>query len=776
MLARRFALVVLLPLLLLLGGAQLTISLLVAGQLREQQDKSLAAAAEALDVGISQRIAELRADLSVVGAMPEFQNWVQLTELDAHEKAREDLYDFEDRLVAVAALQQPRWRTLRLHAADGTRLLEVDEGSPRYRRRDAAQEAAVRDGRHPSTSVRDDRLVLTHALSGAERPVAVLVLEVLASDLVADLMTAVRAAAGGHVYLLGPQGDVLAGDGEGAPTGNLSALATTQAVLAGQRGVATAGAGATAMRVAYLPQADTRLGLVLEVPGDAVAAPIDRMLATAVPVALLGLLLAALLGFGMVRHVVRPIRQLTESAARVAEGDLSQWIGLDTHDELQELAESFNRMTAFLREARTRVEQRTAELKDAKAAADRRAEELAAALVHLEEAQQQLVQAEKMSAIGQLAGGIAHDFNNLLVGILGCADLLQLGAGSAEDRARYAGVIGQAARRAADLVQQLLSFSRAGSGERRVIDVHSLVREVVGVLQATIDPRIRIETVLAAEPASVRGDPSELQSALLNLGVNARDAMPEGGKLTFATEVRTLDAEACRRRSHPLSPGRYLALSVSDTGTGMDDTVRARLFEPFFTTKGPGKGTGLGLAAVYGMVGACQGAIAVQTAPGKGSRFELLLPLVDEAANAPRLPAPAAVPGRGTLLLVDDEPLVRNLAGEMLAGLGYEVILAGDGRQALRRWDERGGAIDLVILDVVMPGMGGAELLAELRRREPDVAVLLCSGHPLEDDVSQLRRAGASDFLQKPFTVAALSQAVAALLAQRPRVERTGGR
>ena len=367
---------------------------------------------------------------------------------------------------------------------------------------------------------------------------------------------------------------------------------------------------------------------------------------------------------------------------------------------------------------------------------------------------------ERLEAMGRLAGGVAHDFNNLLTGILGYADLLRRDAGDDRRRARQAEAIASAATRAAELTAQLLAFSRSGVRSSRDLDLHDVVRAALDLLRRTIDSRIAIEEELIAERRTVTGDPGRLQSALLNLAVNARDAMPHGGLL----RVSTVDAHAPGEDvPNELAPGSYCRVEVGDTGTGMDERVRARLFEPFFTTKAPGKGTGLGLAAVHGTVSELGGAVTVVSEPGRGSTFTLWIPVSDREPGSLTPPARTAVGGSGRILLAEDEPALRELAAEVLGGLGYRVRTAVDGVEALELL--RAEPADLVLLDLVMPRMGGAACAEALRALDPQIRLLAMTGFAEGADVDRMRALGA-EVLRKPWRAEQLAAAVSA--AMRP--------
>ncbi len=390
---------------------------------------------------------------------------------------------------------------------------------------------------------------------------------------------------------------------------------------------------------------------------------------------------------------------------------------------------------------------------------------------------QALRQSEKLSAIGQLAGGVAHDFNNQLTTVLGASEEL-LGSLSSAYQRELARDILVAANRSAELTRKLLSFARRGQAQRVPVDLHALVAEVCAVLRRSLGRNLAIETRLEAAGALVLGDSTELQNALLNLALNARDAMsPEGdpgkgqgqgGKLILETQHAWVTAEDAGPL-HGLAPGRYLRLSVSDTGAGMSREVQARLFEPFFTTKPPGRGTGMGLASVYGTARAHGGGVSVASEEGKGSTFCVYLPLAPDG-EAPRQPSfeclPALTPQH--VLVIDDEALVREQFSRALRSLGNTVELAESGEQGLLRYRTTARPFDLVVLDVVMPGLSGRETFAALRILDPAVRVVVSSGYALDADIQAIVDAGARAFLQKPFLRASLVRALHAASATLP--------
>ena len=381
--------------------------------------------------------------------------------------------------------------------------------------------------------------------------------------------------------------------------------------------------------------------------------------------------------------------------------------------------------------------------------------------------QHQLVQSQKMDVVGQLAGGVAHDFNNMLAGIMAASELLKLRLSADEKNRKLVETIIDATIRSADLTRELLTFSRKGAAVSGVVHIHDTITAVINLLERTIDKQIHLSAQLAEGNPVVMGDQTQLQNALLNLGINARDAMPQGGTLAYATAIKNFDASACRSLGGTLVPGRYLEITVSDTGVGMTEAVMSHIFEPFFTTKEVGKGTGLGLAAVYGTVMNHQGEITVRSEPEAGSVFSLYLPLAEETGVAMDC-ADETVHGKGGVLLVDDEEILRDVGRELLEGLGYTVFLAEDGTDALEQFAEHRHEISLVVLDINMPKMGGRETFQRLHELDPDVKVLFCSGFNNEWTGDELLRLGAGGFIQKPYNRGELSRAVADVLAGQP--------
>ena len=376
----------------------------------------------------------------------------------------------------------------------------------------------------------------------------------------------------------------------------------------------------------------------------------------------------------------------------------------------------------------------------------------------------QFRQAQKMEAVGRLAGGVAHDFNNLLMVISGYAEVILASLDAHHPLHEKGRAIQQAADRATTLTRQLLAFSRKQLLELKVIDVNAVVQDMERLLRPLIGENVEFDAQLSPEAAHTRADAGQLEQILMNLVVNAKDAMPNGGKLTMQTQNIVVD-ENHRRGQTFIRPGQYVMLSVSDTGMGMDKETQSRIFEPFFTTKEKGKGTGLGLSTVYGIVKQSGGYVLVQSEEGRGTKFQIYLPRVEGTAekHAPQS-TPAILGGSETVLLVEDEESVRQLVRDTLAAKGYRVVEAENGEAGLAAAAQHQGKIDLVITDVVMPGIGGRELIKQLAELRPETKVLYLSGYTEDAIISEGTIERDAAFLQKPFTLKSLSQKVREVL------------
>jgi nitrogen-specific signal transduction histidine kinase len=382
--------------------------------------------------------------------------------------------------------------------------------------------------------------------------------------------------------------------------------------------------------------------------------------------------------------------------------------------------------------------------------------------------QEHLNHAMKMEAIGELAGGVAHDFNNLLCVILTEAQLLRMNSGEGSEDHEGAMIIETAAQRASELTTQLLGFARRGKHRVVPVDVHVAIYETAQLLSRTLNKNIRLTLDLQADTSTVMGDPGQLQQVLLNLAINARDAMPDGGDLTFSTrpigdgyrpDVPHLD----------LLSASHLELSVRDTGCGIPVDIQRRIFDPFFTTHEKGKGSGMGLATAYGIVNGHHGAITVDSTEGRGSTFNVYLPLSEEECLRSETQdsdlAAKLNTGSGRILLVDDEVMFRDVSSSALKRFGYEVVTAEDGAQAVNHYRQNHKKTDLVLLDMIMPTMNGLTCFQHLKQINPEVKVILVSGYAINGEVQEALDSGARGFVQKPFKIEKLVQEIRKTLA-----------
>ena len=376
----------------------------------------------------------------------------------------------------------------------------------------------------------------------------------------------------------------------------------------------------------------------------------------------------------------------------------------------------------------------------------------------------QFRQAQKMEAVGRLAGGVAHDFNNLLMVISGYAEVILAGIDVDHPLREKATAIQQASDRATTLTRQLLAFSRKQLLELKVVDVNAIVADMERLVRPLIGENVELIAKLAPSAGHVRADAGQLEQVLMNLVVNAKDAMPAGGKLTIQTQNLVLD-ESHRPGQTFIHPGNYVMLSVSDTGTGMDKETQSRIFEPFFTTKEKGKGTGLGLSTVYGIVKQSGGYVIVQSESGHGTSFHIYLPQVEGTTEKHTAPVTGATAGgTETVLLVEDEESVRQLVRDTLVAKGYKVVEAENGEAGLAAAAGHAGKIDLVITDVVMPGLGGREMVERISTTRPEAKVLYLSGYTEDAILSEGSIQSGTAFLQKPFTLRNLSRKVREVL------------
>ncbi|MEP6620977.1 MAG: PAS domain S-box protein [bacterium] len=376
----------------------------------------------------------------------------------------------------------------------------------------------------------------------------------------------------------------------------------------------------------------------------------------------------------------------------------------------------------------------------------------------------ELRQSQKMDALGRLAGGVAHDFNNLLTGISGYAELVQRDEEATQQIKEDAAAIMATAERGAELARNMLTLARHSHGRTEAVDIDTIVRDLADLFARTVDKRIVISLHLGVPAPVVAGDRSQIGNAILNLALNARDAMPEGGRLSFTTRIVQLDEAFCQRHERAI-PGEYVALVVRDTGAGMSEAVRSRIFEPFFTTKRTGEGTGLGLAMVYGMVRTHQGIIDVDTAPGEGTAFTIHFPVDRSLRQADSERSRVVRTGQGRVLLVDDEDAVRDVAARMLRKAGYEVETAVDGQEAVDLVRADPGRCDIVVMDGNMPRMTGHDAARIIRVVRPDLPLVLCTGYFDARAEEMVAQDVFNSAIAKPYDMASLTKILAAQLA-----------
>ncbi|MFH1673889.1 MAG: PAS domain S-box protein [Pseudomonadota bacterium] len=377
----------------------------------------------------------------------------------------------------------------------------------------------------------------------------------------------------------------------------------------------------------------------------------------------------------------------------------------------------------------------------------------------------QIRQAQKMESIGTMAGGIAHDFNNLLGGMLGYLSIMKTHLYPTDRIYRYVELIEKAGERAANLTNQLLAFSRKGKYEIAPVNINDSIRNVLNILERTTNKNIETSCSMGDNIPRIEGDPTQIEQTIMNICVNAADAMPNGGKLQIKTELVHLDKTFSA--THPgANPGNYIHITISDTGQGMDKETLSKIFEPFFTTKEKDKGTGLGMSMVYGIVKNHGGYINVYSEPDKGSIFNIYFPppmkeLVEEEAKTQ---TESVATGQETILVVDDEEIIRTMLQEVLEGIGYTVLLADNGEDALKLYRGRCNDIDLVIIDMIMPKMGGKETYLSLKKINPDIKAILASGFSQDTVVREILGAGVNGFIHKPFTTTELSKKIREVL------------
>ncbi len=463
--------------------------------------------------------------------------------------------------------------------------------------------------------------------------------------------------------------------------------------------------------------------------------------------------------------VLRPLRVFVAATRRIHSGDYGQKVVIAQRDEFGGFAEAFNIMLGEIECKNHSLAERAGVLE-----------------AEVMETTEKLYQAQKMEAVGRLAGGVAHDFNNVLTAICGYSDLLLTRNPPDQPNHEFARQIRKAADRAAALTNQLLAFSRKQVLQLRILDLNELISDLKKMLIRLVGEDVELKTVAEEGLWPVKADPSKIDQVLVNLVVNARDAMPKGGKILVETRNVQLGDEYVKRHPGIAVPGDFVMVAVSDTGTGMDKATAAHLFEPFFTTKELGKGTGLGLSTAFGIVKQSGGYIWVYSEPGEGTCFKIYLPRAGEEKAPPReagAPPPPVSADHGdrkaTILLAEDDAAVSSLVSMVLSEAGYQVLAAADGKEALRLAQDGENRIDLVITDIVMPAMNGRELVEKLLHVRPGIKVIFTSGYT--NNAAELREAlePGMVFLEKPVALDTLRKTVCELLADRARAQGAPG-
>ena len=457
-----------------------------------------------------------------------------------------------------------------------------------------------------------------------------------------------------------------------------------------------------------------------------------------------------------IKTLVEPLNEITLFTGKVAREELDDELIVAGKDELTDLAGHFNNMRKQLKARRDGVVQYTGNLE--RAVEERTSE--------LNKVQRQLLQSQKMEAVGQLAGGIAHDFNNFLTAIIGYAGMYQKKLQKDDPLRAYADQIVATSKQAANMTRNLLTFSKRQAIDPAAVDLNELVTTAGKTLLRLIGEDVELKTGLHDGPLIVMADSGQMEQVLLNLATNARDAMPDGGCLILETRPVLLD-EAFARRNPWSKPGAYALMTVTDTGTGMDGATKEKIFEPFFTTKESGKGTGLGLAMVYGIIQQHEGLIDVYSETGAGTMIKIYLPLVrgksgDRDRPEEQFVTPAG--GTETVLIAEDNEIVRELTRSGLEEAGYTVIVATDGEQAVERFMKAKDGIELLILDVVMPKKNAKAVLEEVRRIKPDIKILFTSGYAEDYLHTRGMLESGAKLIQKPMSTNDLLHKVRALL------------
>ncbi len=546
------------------------------------------------------------------------------------------------------------------------------------------------------------------------------------------------------------------------------------------------GAGETVIGLAR-PITGTPWSILIEFSDNVIQRPANSFLKRTYVIGLFVFVLGVAGAFALSRNITKPLNELTETATAISQGDDSRVVQVRQKDELGQLASAFNAMVVKVRDSQheleRKVQQRTLQLEEANRQLESLSEtnvlkrtlaekEKTDALEALRSTERQLVQSQKLEAVGRLAGGISHDFNNLLTVILGYSDIMLRQLSQDHPLRRNLDEIVRASERAASLTRQLLAFSRKQVMQPKVLGVNNVVIELEKMLRRMIGEDIELRVNLHPDLGNIKADPVQLEQVIMNLVVNARDAMPKGGKLTIETSNVYLD-QTYAKEHVSVEPGNYVMLAISDTGCGMNKETRQQIFEPFFTTKAQGKGTGLGLSTVYGIVKQSGGNIWVYSEEGRGTTFKIYFPQVREEAEDYRrvITGIEAPQGSETILLVEDADWVRKLARQVLERAGYRVVEADSADAAINiiETTHNSTQIDLVLTDVIMPGMSGNDMSRHLLAKRPDLPVLYMSGYTDDAIVQHGVLEPGINFIQKPFTPDALAVKVREVLDAKPQ-------
>lgn len=546
------------------------------------------------------------------------------------------------------------------------------------------------------------------------------------------------------------------------------------------------GPSGTVMALAR-PISGTPWSVLIEFPDDVLQKPVNSFLKRTSLIGLFVFVLGVGGAFVLSRNITKPLNELTKTATAISQGDDSRVVNVRQKDELGELANAFNAMVVKVRDSQQelerKVQQRTLQLEEANRQLESLSEtnvlkrtlaekEKTDALEALRSTERQLIQSQKLEAVGRLAGGISHDFNNLLTVILGYSDITLRQLSQGHLLRRNLEEIVRASERAAALTRQLLAFSRKQVMQPKVFGVNNVVIELEKMLRRMIGEDIELRVSLHPDVANIKADPVQLEQVIMNLVVNARDAMPKGGKLTIETGNVYLD-QMYAKEHVSVEAGNYVMLAISDTGCGMDNEIRQRIFEPFFTTKAQGKGTGLGLSTVYGIVKQSGGNVWVYSEEDRGTTFKIYFPQIAEEAEEYRRATPKIEAPRGseTILLVEDADWVRKLARQVLERAGYRVVEASGADEAISiiETSHNGTTVDLVLTDVIMPGMSGNDMSKHLLAMRPELPVLYMSGYTDDTIVQHGVLEPGINFIQKPFSPDALALKVREVLDAKPQ-------